>query len=601
MGRQTGRVSGVSSTQGTSIVIPGGGSGQISVKDEGSVISDAVTILDFVGADVRVLGSAGASEVQIYIPPPAFDSHWNSNDGSNGNQAVSESISRTTARISQPTSEGNPFNTGGTANTDAPASINSSATFTTPSTTTGWGGNSNMAVTFFSADGTTVLDSYTTPAITGNGTNTSSSGKIVVTISSYAADTTRFKAKASVAVNVSGVFSDNSLQGGRYNVRCVMTTDSTSDGTGPYTFTQTAVFYDTNPSTPSIAGSTTIAETGGSVVTKHLSGIEYYTTGSDFTVAVTTINNLNANTAKASANLVVAAPNYGISSLSQSPFGTGSGNFSGWTIAFDNTNANYSNTAFAISSSNFRFRGTNAVATATPADPWASGSTATSSASAILVDTFGTTSSDLVEDFDDENRRQDSGYNSGNTSGNWTSTASLSAGEAAVFGGELIVPSAATLTSGASNADYSLYKPDAGGANPNYSALGTPANYFRTIVDSTGLNRSSFTLTLTGTFVSNATDDLLNDRLQIIISRRASANGGFSGPTNTNLLEVHGPNYNFASFDDGVTNGNIREASSSGGTVNCTFGGKTCETGFFMNIRINNTTIKIDRIAVTFF
>lgn len=583
---------------GASVSGGGGGGNPLEVQDEGTTIDANVQTMNFIGTGVTVL-SGGSGIVQIYIPPPAFDSHWNSNDGSNGNQAVSESISRTTARISTPTSEGNPFGTGGTAGTNAPASINGSATFTTPSTTTGWGGNSTMKVEVFSFNGSSLLDSYTTPSITGNGTNTSSSGQIVVTISSYGSDTTRFKAKASVAVNISGIFSDNSLDGGRYNVVCTMTTDTATDGTGPYVYTQTAVFYDTNPNSPSIA-TPTIAETGGSVLTKHLSGIEYYILNSAFTIGVTGINNLNRNTAKISANLVITASDYGITTLSQSPFGTGSSNFSGWTNAFDNTGASYSNTSATISSSSYRFRGTNANITATPADPWANGSSQNSANASVLIDTFTNTATDLVENFDDESRRQDSGYNSGTTSGNWTSTNALSAGEALILGGQLLVPNQATLTSGASQSDFSSFAPSSGGANPNYSSLTVPVSYFRTIVDTSGTSRSSFTMSITGSFVANATSDLANQFLKIFVRRRASANGGQSGVSADPLL-IHGTNYNFATFNDGVTDGHIREASSSGGTVNCTFGGLTCENGFFMEIQIANTAIKLERVSVTFF
>ena len=194
--------------------------------------------------------SASAGVVSVYIPSPAFDSHWNTSDGDNGNQSVSESITRTTSRISTPTSEGNPFKTGGWANTDQAATNSATVTFTTPGTTTGWGGDSTMTVTMYDADGSTVLETYTTPSITGDGTNTSGSGRMVVTISSYGANVTRFQAKASVEVKVGDIFTANSLQGGRYHCVCTMTTDSTTDGSGPYTYTQTAVFYDTNPSFP---------------------------------------------------------------------------------------------------------------------------------------------------------------------------------------------------------------------------------------------------------------------------------------------------------------------------------------------------------------
>lgn len=577
--------------------VGGGGSGSaLEIQDEGVAVDLNVTTINFIGADVQAL-SGGSGIVSVYVPTPTFASHYNTNDGTTTG-TVSENISRTTTRISTPTSEGNPFSTGGTAGTNAATTLSTSVTFSTGGDVTGFGGNSNFAVTVFDADGTTSLESHTTSSIAANGSY--GSGNIAVTITNYAADTTRFKARPSIVVDVGAILTAAGREGGRYNVQIVMTTDTTTDGTGPYTFTQTAVFIDANPNTPSISGTTTIAETSGSVQTKHLSGIEYYISGSSFTLAVTGIDNLNRNTARTSNNLNVSASNYGISTLNQSPFGSGSSRFSGWTNAFDNSGASYTNTAFNISSSNYRFRGTNARASAFPRDPWSTGGTVSSSNASILIDTYGTTSSDLSESFDDENRRQDSTYNGGSSTGNWTSTNSLVAGEALVLGGQLLVPNQATLTSGASNADFSSFSPTAGGSNPDYSALGATVSYFRTIVDSTGLNRASFTVVFTGTFVSNATTDLANENLKIFIRRRASAAGGGSG-TGANPLLMHGANYNFASFDDGVSNGQIRESSSSGNTVNCTFGGFSCENGVFMEIQIVNTAIKISSLTFTFF
>ena len=581
--------------------IGSGGSGSaLTVQDEGVTVDSNVTILNFIGADVQAL-SGGSGIVSIYIPPPAFASHWNTTDGTTAG-TVSESISRSTARISTPTSEANPFSTGGWADSNQSASLNTTVTFTTVTgqAVTGFGGNASFTVTVYDANGSSVLETYTTPSLTGNGTNTSGSGFIAVTLSSYAADTTRFKAVPSITVQINNILTANSRSGGRYHVLCTMTADTGTDS-GTYPYSQTAVFLDTNPTTPSIGGTTTVTETGGSVTTKHLSGVEYYTTGSRFTINVTDIDQLNRNTARTSNNLSITATNYGISTLNQSPFGTGSSNFSGYTNGYNQDNVVYQNTSASISSSNFRYRGTGASVSATSRDSWASGSTVSSSNSSILVDTYGTTSTDLAESFDDENRRQTSNYNTGNTAGNWTSTNALSSGEALVMGGQLLVPNQSTLTTGGSNSNWSSYTPAVGGANPNYSALGAPASYYRTIVDSTGLNRASFTIVFTGSFVSNATTDLLNQHIKIFIRRRASANGGNSGYNTAYPLLVHGALYNFASFDDGVTNGQIREASSSGNTVNCTFGGFTCETGFFIEIQIVNTAIKLNNFSITFF
>ncbi len=583
---------------GVSIVIPksGGGTGTITVQDEGTTISDEVTTINFVGSDVSVYGSGDT--VTVYVPSVVFASHFNTTDGSTTG-TVSESLSRSTTRIATPDSEGTPFATGGWAGTNQSTTTASTVSFSTGGAITGLGGDAYFVIEFLDADGSTVLSTVTTAAITANGTYGNSD--LQLTVSSYALDTLKYKANISVTVQANTILTANSRAGGRYQVKITNYTDTTTDGSGPYVYTQTAVFLDANPTTPSISGTTTITETSGSVVTKHLSGIEYYARTTQFTVAVTDIDQLNRNTARTTNNLTLNGGNYQLGTLNQSPFGSGSSNFSGWTNAYDQDGVDYTKTDWAISGTTSRYRGTGASASAQPRDTWGSGSSVSSSNASILIDTYGTTSSDLVEDFDDENRRQDSTWNTGSTAGNWDSTASLGSGEAMIIDGKLMAPSVAYLSNNSVQTDWSSFSPTAGGANPDYTGLTVPVNYYRTIVDTSGSNRSSFTIVFSGTFVSNATTDLANSDLEIFISRRASAGGGNSGYNNANLLELHGANYNFATFDDGVTDGHIREASSSGSTVNATFGGFSCEDGFFMHIRINDSTIKIDRLSVTFF
>jgi hypothetical protein len=95
---------------------------------------------------------------------------------------------------------------------------------------------------------------------------------------------------------------------------------------------------------------------------------------------------------------------------------------------------------------------------------------------------------------------------------------------------------------------------------------------------------------------------LANENLKIYIRRVNSSGGGGSG-VNSNRLRLHGANYNFATFDDGATvaGSYIRESSSSGNTVNATFGGYPCINGFYIQIEIANAGIKIDSFDVTFF
>lgn len=707
----------------------GGGGSTILVQDEGTLLTgNPFTTLNFIGTDV--LADNGLPGVaNIYIPPPSFLSHWNTADGSNGAQFVTESISRTTARISTPNGgEGTPFFTNGWAGTNQDASIDGSNTSTTPGSTTGFGGDSTMVVTVYSADGTTVLDTFTTPSLTANAVHVSGSGRIVVTITGFAPDTTRFSANASVATDVAGVFSDNGLAGGRYHVEVTHNTDTTTDGTGPYTYVQSDVFYDTNPTTPAINGVVTIAETAGAQMVKHLSGLEYYILGSDFTVDVTDIDQLNRNTQRVPTNLRIDGPEYGLPSLDQAGFGAGAANFSGWTNDNDQDNVDYQDTAWAITAVNYRYLGPTGNVSSFPRDPWASGATVASADASILVDTFGVTSTALFRDYDDEFLRQTATMNGGAPAGDWTSstdlntityaatgavrvlTAPLTAGDtftigattftgvagprtsgaddfdatlgtvaalqaeliaaindpangtsgvvtasaatttgsdadvrvtavvagsagnaiglstgvpariavsgsslwrgglpAQVWNSRLVVPSSTTLVRSdgpnTPNADWTGYSPSTLGANPDYTTLTAPAVEFETFEDTSGLFRSSGQFVFTGSFSgANALADLISGALEIWIFKRSGSVGNTGPlPGNSRPLLLHGGAYNFATFDDGLTDGQVREATSSGNTVNFTFGGFSMLDGIHVAVQINDPAIQIDSVTATFF
>ena len=373
-----------------------------------------------------------------------------------------------------------------------------------------------------------------------------------------------------------------------------MTPDSATDGSGPYPYTMNDVFIDANPTTPSISGTTSLAETPASIVTRYLSGVHYYDTGSAFTVGVTGIDQLMRNTGRTSNNLSITPNGVGsrLPTLNQCPFGAGSGNFAGWTNNDNVDGVTYGKANWALTGSNYRLMGVTLTASASVRDTWANGNTVTSPAINMVVDTYGTSSTDTAEYFNDESRRQDSTYNGGNPAGNWDSTQTLVVGEALVCEGKIQVPNQGPI------ADWSTYNPS---GSPNYSALGGAVSYYRTMVDTAGTNRSSMILNFSGNFLGNATADLAAEDLKVFIRRRASATGGSTGPA-SNPLRVHGALYNFATFDDGATvaGSYIREGTSSGNTVNVTFGGFSCETGIFIEIQIANPAITVDSLVVSF-
>ena len=693
----------------------GGGSFNLTIQEEGSDVQTNVNTINFVGADVEA--QAGNSGIAIiYIPPPTFASHYNTQDGTTDGRVRQSGATVETRFISKPTSEGNPFQTGGDAESNALASNSTSITLAPSGAVTAMD-NSTFKVDVTQPDGT-VMETYTTPSITGNSTNTSASGDIVVTISSYAADTTKFKGQVSILVTYSDILSTAGFDGGKFNI---VITQTVTDGTGPHVFNlststnptiQGDFFFDTN-TLPSFPQNVAIVETGGSVVTKHLSGLEYYTTGSQFTASCDGLDNLNRNTALTSSNITVLDNStYGFTNLNQSPLpgGTGNANFTGWTSAFDNTGTSYSNTAITINRSSFRYTGTLGRINIRTNLVWGGGNRTTASSNAnILVDTFSTSSTNLSEIFDSENRRLESDYTTA-----WTSTNPLSADRAAtckiqvvdnaliqggdtitlvdttgtsrvltagttfsvgaagsdtatnisnainatygsqftavvdtytntivnvtqdtigpsgnqtnassrvsaitvanfeegsndamVYYGQLLQATQSQLGgSGAITTDWSTYKPDSGGANPNYTSLTGPATFYREFTDTGGVSRSSMQFSFTGTFVSNATTDLTNQDLRIFVRKVASPTGGALVGTTIVPMRLHGGTFGSdGPFDQGKTVGGsyIREGSSSGNTVNASFGTFPCENGIYIEIMIYNSTIKIDRIDVTFF
>jgi hypothetical protein len=102
-----------------------------------------------------------------------------------------------------------------------------------------------------------------------------------------------------------------------------------------------------------------------------------------------------------------------------------------------------------------------------------------------------------------------------------------------------------------------------------------------------------------GTFAGGtALADLISGNLRVIV-RKIGATVGVYGPI-SNPLFLHGSGYNFGTFDDGTTDGKIRLGSSSGNTINGTFGGFNATNGIYVEINIVDPAIRIDTVTVTF-
>ena len=366
--------------------------GLITVKNDGVVLASGVSVIDINGgAEVEAVVTA-AGEVTFFHPAPLFQPYWPT--------GVYDPVERVSTRISTPAGgEGNPFKTGGWAGANHSTGRTTSFTLASPGNRTGFGGDSTFEINVFDAAGTNI-ESYTTPALTGNGVYTSPSTNIVVTLTNYGPDSTKWQARPYVGVYIKNILTAAGQDGGRYHVEATHHTDSVSDGGQSFKYTQTDVFLDTNPTTPNIStssGTLWLEETPGQVFTKHLSGLEYYIYGSQFSITVSGIDQFNRNTARTSQNFIAGGAEFGLPTLYYSPFGTGAGYFSGWTNEHSRDSVAFQKSDWAISSANYRDIGPSANVWAYPRDTWAAGPTKSSPNYPVRIDTDGVYSPDTYE------------------------------------------------------------------------------------------------------------------------------------------------------------------------------------------------------------
>jgi hypothetical protein len=244
----------------------------------------------------------------------------------------------------------------------------------------------------------------------------------------------------------------------------------------------------------------------------------------------------------------------------------------GWTNVYNNVNSSFNKTTWGIAATNYRYIGTTAKVSARTED-WTSGSWVNSSNASILIDTYSSESTSLAEYFTDETYRRTS------AGAVWDSTQSLVAYDggtgAQVIGGILRVP----------GVNYSTYSPS---GSPNYSALVAPKNYYRRIIDVSGLVRNSASLAISGFTLADLTSSKVE--LWIDIPTR------FTSPCYAHTANT----FNFATFSG--NNDPIRLLSSTSGVINVSFGalGLTAgQTYFILRIVINDASVQPTSVIVS--
>jgi hypothetical protein len=358
-----------------------------------------------------------------------------------------------------------------------------------------------------------------------------------------------------------------------------------------------------------------------------LSGVEYYNTSSQFTVALTDIDNFNANTQGynfgTTRNFRITGGEYGIPSYNLQAWSPSVGAMVGWTNQFDVQNVGFNFTAWAINANDYRYRGASANGTAEVHDPWANSTVKLSPDQKILIDTVNDLPTNLGESFNDESERLVRGAAAYTA---WDSLLTLGTGIANQTGASgpfsdvctvgsyivrgdkffLTAPNTSTL-----NPDLTTYSPwtnaagSSGSNNPNYTTYTNTPTYHRRFYTASAKSISNITFNFTGDAGTNGSNfgaALAASQLKLYVRRVASPNGGSVGH-GANPLNVHGPLYDSGQYNDGGsgadTPGSAIRTQTNSSNVIATFGSFFCTTGFWVEIQLIDPTIELASLNMT--
>ncbi len=452
----------------------------ITVLDEGDVICANVHTINFKGADVQVKDCVDGV-VNVYVPPPQYVAHFNSNDGDVAGDCRLSDKSTTSRFVAGPTGEGNPYNIGGWSDGDTVNTVRTTGavhvytttnvcSFKDDSTTT-------IEVNIYDADDSTPLATHTLGPITG------AVGAVIqgitIIVASWATNEDQYQGTVSVLFNIDTILGNIS---GRYSVEII----HHDAGDGDFTYTQGPLFYD-NESNAQTIGNATIAENTPVIVRK--SGVYYYDTGSTFTVNIDDLDWLNSDSYPTTLVSIVGSE-YGLPTLS-----LGSGDLTGWTSKYNIMNVTYNKADWTINQSNYYTVRTTGNIVAQVQD-WSAGASDNSPNAGMAVDTYNDNSTRIVEDFRGETNRLES-----DLSTSWDSTQDLTAydgnnGLQVGEGTKLFYPK---------NIDYGTYEPSSG-AQPDYSGESGDKVYYRAFWHS-GTSHGNGIFVITGVTETNLTND----------------------------------------------------------------------------------------------
>ena len=450
------------------LVASGGtGGGAINIEDEGILVLSGATILNFIGTDVRAQSEGGGTKrVNIYIPPPAYASHFNTSDGTT-NASVS-SVSTTTRYIALPDSEGTPYKIGTWSGGETHSAIRNSVsnlTYSPAGLFSIYDLTTTFTATVYDADGSTPLATHT---MTLNGDDTDTVQNITLTVSGWVVDADRYQADINVSIAINSILP----QGGRFSV--TLTHNNSTDGT--YTFTQNDVFRDTETLTAGVTGALTVVEENP--IVKQISGVYYYNYGSQWHVNLPNINNLNSRSYPTTQQLRIEDNDLIFTDTVLNANGENGDFVSGtWTQYHDTTDAEYDKDNWTTNQYNQTNWNHNTGTIDTPTASgtiydWTTITTVNSSTYNYLIDTFQDSSDRNSEMFRTETNASFPRLES-DLSTPWDNTAKLpdtdDGNGLQIIGDRLVYP----------QYDFQPLNPNSGSTQPDYSSETGNKYYYR--------------------------------------------------------------------------------------------------------------------------
>lgn len=576
-------------TNGNLVPISGSGGSALCVSDEGTVVNNDVCCINFVGADVLAnQDPTNPCQVNVYIPTPAYPSHYSTVDGNtNGTVPDVPTSQRMIALPSGPrgTNPGE-YNenswairlTSRSVTRDSTLNYNNSADILLEDEL------STLTAELFDADGTTLIATHTVTPINGN--SSSSAQGITINVTNYGTSSDKFKARFAVLFDLGIIIP--------HSGRCTLKITHSTGGVN-YIKAQ-ELFFDSQPNTAVLTG-VNIQENNATRIIKYLSGIKYYNLGSPFIIDIADIDYLNGDSYPQN-QVHITGTNMGLPAidLGDGPMGH---DLTSWTNDWDDIDDTYHNDNWQITANNFCFVG-DGVANANTID-WSNGPLVPSNNYPVLINTWTSQSDELSEYFLDEDYRLMQDFST-----SWDSTQSLityDTGDNSVqtICGRIKVPGSLSATN-ANNPDFSTRNP---GPNPDYTGL-TGKRYYRKFTDVTNSVRGSFTMDIQG-FTLN---DLETNKIEIWIQ--------IPGRMNTPCPVHSSSTFNFGTFDADLSTGSngphptggsalhyddaMRVSSSTSNSINVSFGTyglDATHNSFNMELIINDDSIEPSEIIIS--